>query len=174
MAVSAHRLDLADRDSTETLFRDGNFGPVVHLAAQASVRYSLQNPYASLDANLAGFLNILEGCRHRKTEHLVYGSSSSVYGTNTQLPFSVHRNSTTRSASTQQPKKRIRRWPSLYITSGIPATGLRFFTVYGPWGRRLIGRPTAKANAAPDAEPDPAKSSVARWRITISANNASD
>src|ERR1700720_3803739 len=87
-----HRLDLADRGSTGALFRDGDFGPVVHLAAQAGVRYSLENPHAYLDANLAGFLNILEGCRHRRTGHLVFASSSSVYGANTRLPFSVHDN----------------------------------------------------------------------------------
>ena len=87
-----HKLDLADRASTEAIFRDGEFGPVVHLAAQAGVRYSLQNPHAYLDANLAGFLNVLEGCRHRGTPHLVFASSSSVYGANTHLPFSVHDN----------------------------------------------------------------------------------
>ncbi|MGC1541377.1 MAG: SDR family NAD(P)-dependent oxidoreductase, partial [Xanthobacteraceae bacterium] len=87
-----HRLDLADRAGTEAIFRDGEFGPVVHLAAQAGVRYSLQNPHSYLDANLAGFLNVLEGCRHRRTPHLVFASSSSVYGANTRLPFSVHDN----------------------------------------------------------------------------------
>ncbi len=87
-----HKLDLADRERTEAVFRDGGFGPVVHLAAQAGVRYSLQNPHAYLDANLAGFLNVLEGCRHRRTAHLVFASSSSVYGANTRLPFSVHDN----------------------------------------------------------------------------------
>jgi UDP-glucuronate 4-epimerase len=87
-----HKLDLADREGVESIFRDGNFGPVVHLAAQAGVRYSLQNPHAYLDANLAGFLNVLEGCRRRKTEHLVFASSSAVYGSNARLPFSVHDN----------------------------------------------------------------------------------
>ena len=87
-----HKIDLADRKHVESVFRDGAFGPVVHLAAQAGVRYSLENPHAYLDANLAGFLNVLEGCRHRNTGHLVFASSSSVYGANTHLPFSVHDN----------------------------------------------------------------------------------
>jgi UDP-glucuronate 4-epimerase len=89
---SFHRVDLADREATAALFHAGNFGPVVHLAAQAGVRYSLENPHAYLDANLSGFLNVLEGCRHRGTPHLVFASSSSVYGANTKLPFSVHDN----------------------------------------------------------------------------------
>jgi UDP-glucuronate 4-epimerase len=83
---SFHKIDLADRKRVETIFCNGEFGPVVHLAAQAGVRYSLQNPHAYLDANLAGFLNVLEGCRYRKTDHLVFASSSSVYGANTRLP----------------------------------------------------------------------------------------
>jgi len=131
-----HQLDLADRNRVETLFRDGDFGPVVHLAAQAGVRYSLQNPHAYLDANLAGFLNILEGCRHRKTEHLVYASSSSVYGANTRLPFSVHENVdhpiSLYAATKKANELMAHAYSHLY---GLPATGLRFFTVYGPWGR---------------------------------------
>jgi UDP-glucuronate 4-epimerase len=131
-----HRLDLADRALTEALFRDGDFGPVVHLAAQAGVRYSLQNPHAYLDANVAGFLNILEGCRHRQTAHLVYASSSSVYGANTQLPFSVHHNvdhpMSLYAASKKANELMAHAYSHLY---GLPTTGLRFFTVYGPWGR---------------------------------------
>jgi UDP-glucuronate 4-epimerase len=131
-----HKLDLADRDATAKIFRDGEFGPVVHLAAQAGVRYSLQNPHAYLDANLSGFLNILEGCRHRKTEHLVYASSSSVYGANTQMPFSVHDNvdhPVSLYAATKKANELMAHaYAHLY---DLPATGLRFFTVYGPWGR---------------------------------------
>lgn len=131
-----HKLDLADRKTTEALFRDGDFGPVVHLAAQVGVRYSLQNPYAYLDANLSGFLNVLEGCRHRRTEHLVFASSSSVYGANTHMPYSVHDNvdhPISLYAATKKANELMAHACShLY---GLPATGLRFFTVYGPWGR---------------------------------------
>jgi UDP-glucuronate 4-epimerase len=131
-----HRLDLAERKLTKTLFQDGDFGPVVHLAAQAGVRYSLENPDAYLDANLAVFLNILEGCRHRRTAHLVYASSSSVYGANRQQPFSVHHNVdhplSLYGATKKANELMAHAYSHLY---GIPATGLRFFTVYGPWGR---------------------------------------
>ncbi len=131
-----HRLDLADRSRTEALFRADNFGPVVHLAAQAGVRYSLENPHAYLDANLCGFLNVLEGCRRRKTAHLVYASSSSVYGANVQLPFSVHDNVdhpiSLYAATKKANEAMAHAYSHLY---GLPATGLRFFTVYGPWGR---------------------------------------
>src|SRR6516162_6634750 len=133
---SYHKIDLADRKRVETLFRNGEFGPVVHLAAQAGVRYSLQNPYAYLDANLAGFLNVLEGCRHRKTDHLVFASSSSVYGANRRLPFSVHDNVdhpiSLYAATKKANELMAHTYSHLY---GLPATGLRFFTVYGPWGR---------------------------------------
>ncbi len=133
---SFHRLDLADRKSVEAIFRDGNFGPVVHLAAQAGVRYSLKNPHAYLDANLAGFLNVLEGCRQRKTGHLVFASSSSVYGANTHLPFSVHDNVdhpiSLYAATKKANELMAHAYSHLY---GLPTTGLRFFTVYGPWGR---------------------------------------
>jgi len=133
---SFHRLDLAERKPVEAIFRDGTFGPVVHLAAQAGVRYSLKNPYAYLDANLAGFLNVLEGCRHRKTEHLVFASSSSVYGANTHLPFSVHDNVdhpiSLYAATKKANELMAHAYSHLY---GLPTTGLRFFTVYGPWGR---------------------------------------
>ena len=131
-----HKLDLAERKRTEAVFRDDSFGPVVHLAAQAGVRYSLQNPHAYLDANLAGFLNVLEGCRHRRTEHLVFASSSSVYGANTRLPFSVHDNVdhpiSLYAATKKANELMAHAYSHLY---GLPATGLRFFTVYGPWGR---------------------------------------
>ena len=133
---SFHKLDLADRKRTETVFRDGAFGPVVHLAAQAGVRYSLQNPHAYLDANLAGFLNVLEGCRYRRTEHLVFASSSSVYGANTRLPFSVHDNVdhpiSLYAATKKANELMAHAYSHLY---GLPTTGLRFFTAYGPWGR---------------------------------------
>ncbi len=133
---SFHKLDLADRAATAALFRTGEFGPVVHLAAQAGVRYSLENPHAYLDANLSGFLNILEGCRARRTEHLVYASSSSVYGANTRLPFSVHDNvdhPVSLYAATKKANELMAHaYAHLYA---LPATGLRFFTVYGPWGR---------------------------------------
>jgi UDP-glucuronate 4-epimerase len=131
-----HRLDLADRRLTEALFRDGDFGPVVHLAAQAGVRHSIQHPHAYVDANLSGFLNILEGCRDRTTEHLIYASSSSVYGANTQLPFSVHQNVdhplSVYAATKKANELMAHAYSHLY---SLPTTGLRFFTVYGPWGR---------------------------------------
>jgi UDP-glucuronate 4-epimerase len=131
-----HKLDLADRKNTEMIFRDGDFGPVVHLAAQAGVRYSLQNPHAYLDANLSGFLNVLEGCRHRHTEHLVFASSSSVYGANTRMPYSVHDNVdhpiSLYAATKKANELMAHAYSHLY---DLPTTGLRFFTVYGPWGR---------------------------------------
>jgi UDP-glucuronate 4-epimerase len=133
---SFHKVDLAERDAVERIFSEGEFGPVVHLAAQAGVRYSLKNPQAYLDANLAGFLNVLEGCRHRKTGHLVFASSSSVYGGNTHLPFSVHDNVdhpiSLYAATKKANELMAHAYSHLY---GLPATGLRFFTVYGPWGR---------------------------------------
>jgi len=131
-----HRLDLAERKPTEALFHDGDFGPVVHLAAQAGVRHSLENPHAYLDANLAGFLNVLEGCRHRRSSHLVFASSSSVYGANTRLPFSVHDNVdhpvSLYGATKKSNELMAHAYSHLYA---LPTTGLRFFTVYGPWGR---------------------------------------
>jgi UDP-glucuronate 4-epimerase len=131
-----HKIDLAERAAVERIFGEVEFGPVVHLAAQAGVRYSLENPYAYLDANLAGFLNVLEGCRHRKTGHLVFASSSSVYGGNTRLPFSVHHNVdhpiSLYAATKKANELMAHAYSHLY---DLPATGLRFFTVYGPWGR---------------------------------------
>jgi UDP-glucuronate 4-epimerase len=133
---SFHKVDLAERHAVERIFAEGEFGSVVHLAAQAGVRYSLKNPYAYLDANLAGFLNVLEGCRHRKTGHLVFASSSSVYGGNTHMPFSVHDNVdhpiSLYAATKKANELMAHAYSHLY---GLPATGLRFFTVYGPWGR---------------------------------------
>ena len=131
-----HHLDLADRAVTEDFFRTGDFGPVVHLAAQAGVRYSLENPHAYLDANLTGFLNVLEGCRRRATPHLVFASSSSVYGANTRVPFSEHHladHPISLYAATKRANELMAHSYSWLYR--IPMTGLRFFTVYGPWGR---------------------------------------
>ncbi|MFM6357581.1 MAG: NAD-dependent epimerase [Planktothrix sp.] len=130
------QLDLADREGMNQLFSEGNFERVAHLAAQAGVRYSLKNPYAYLDSNLVGFLNILEGCRHSQIQHLVYASSSSVYGANKKIPFSVEDNvdyPVSLYAATKKSNELIAHsYSHLY---NIPSTGLRFFTVYGPWGR---------------------------------------
>jgi UDP-glucuronate 4-epimerase len=128
--------DLADRAGVEKLFADDHFDAVVNLAAQAGVRYSLTNPHAYVDANLVGFMNILEGCRHQQVGHLVYASSSSVYGANTSMPFSVHDNVdhpvSLYAASKKANELMAHTYAHLY---GLPCTGLRFFTVYGPWGR---------------------------------------
>ncbi|MDB4916596.1 MAG: capsular biosynthesis protein CpsI [Gemmatimonadetes bacterium] len=130
------RLDLADRAGMADVFRREQFQRVVHLAAQAGVRYSLENPFAYLDSNLAGFMTVLEGCRHTEVEHLVYASSSSVYGANTTMPFSVHDNvdhPISLYAATKKANELLAHsYSHLYR---IPTTGLRFFTVYGPWGR---------------------------------------
>jgi UDP-glucuronate 4-epimerase len=130
------KMDLADREGMSGLFREERFDAVVNLAAQAGVRYSLVNPYAYTESNISGFLNILEGCRHNGVGHLVYASSSSVYGANTSMPFSVHQNvdhPVSLYAATKKANELMAHtYSSLY---GIPATGLRFFTVYGPWGR---------------------------------------
>jgi UDP-glucuronate 4-epimerase len=130
------KLDSADRAGIKALFADKPIRQVIHLAAQAGVRYSLVNPHAYTDANIEGFLNILEGCRHAKVEHLVYASSSSVYGGNTKMPFSVHDNidhPVSLYAATKKANELMAHcYAHLY---GFPATGLRFFTVYGPWGR---------------------------------------
>ncbi len=130
------RLDLADREGIARLFREEKFDIVVNLAAQAGVRYSLVNPYSYVDSNVSGFLNILEGCRHNGVRHLVFASSSSVYGANTKMPFSVHHNvdhPVSLYAATKKANELMAHtYASLYR---IPSTGLRFFTVYGPWGR---------------------------------------
>jgi UDP-glucuronate 4-epimerase len=148
-----HRLNLADRKLTADMFHDGDFGSVVHLAAQAGVRCSLENPHAYLDANISGFLNILEGCRYRKTAHLVYASSSSVYGANTTLPFSVHHNVdhpiSLYAATKKANELMAHAYSHLYA---LPATGLRFFTVYGPWGRPDMAM-YLFAKAIPEGQP---------------------
>jgi UDP-glucuronate 4-epimerase len=130
------KLDLTDRSAMKALFETNRFPIVVHLAAQAGVRYSLENPHAYIDANVEGFLNILEGCRHSSCTHLVFASSSSVYGGNTRLPFSVQDNVdhpiSLYAASKKANELMAHSYSHLYR---LPATGLRFFTVYGPWGR---------------------------------------
>jgi len=130
------RHGLEERDRVQQLFSTENFEMVVNLAAQAGVRYSLTNPHAYIDSNIVGFLNILEGCRHSGVKHLVYASSSSVYGANTAMPFSVHHNvdhPVSLYAATKKANELMAHtYSSLY---GLPTTGLRFFTVYGPWGR---------------------------------------
>jgi UDP-glucuronate 4-epimerase len=130
------RLDLSDRTGMAALFAQHRFPFVVHLAAQAGVRYSLVDPHAYVDANLQGFINIQEGCRRHGCRHLVFASSSSVYGANTRLPFSVHDNVdhpiSLYAASKKANELMAHAYSHLF---GLPATGLRFFTVYGPWGR---------------------------------------
>jgi UDP-glucuronate 4-epimerase len=130
------RADLSDRRTVAEMFERERFDSVVHLAAQAGVRYSLENPHAYIDSNLTGFINILEGVRHNGTSHLVYASSSSVYGANTAMPFSVHQNvdhPVSLYAATKKANELMAHaYSHLYR---IPVTGLRFFTVYGPWGR---------------------------------------
>ena len=130
------KLDLANRAATSLLFAQHRFPVVIHLAAQAGVRYSLQHPHAYIDANIEGFINVLEGCRHNDCKHLLFASSSSVYGANTKLPFSVQDNVdhpvSLYAASKKANELMAHAYSHLYR---IPATGLRFFTVYGPWGR---------------------------------------
>ena len=129
-------LDISDRAPTADLFRDGDFEVVVHLAAQAGVRYSLDNPHAYVDSNLVGFTNILEGCRHSKIQHLIFASSSSVYGKNTKVPFAVEDRVDTPVSLYAATKKANELMAHAYShLYQIPTTGLRFFTVYGPWGR---------------------------------------
>lgn len=130
------RTELADRDQVDRVFIAHKPDRVVHLAAQAGVRYAFRNPHAYVDSNLAGFLHILEGCRHHEVEHLVYASSSSVYGANTNLPFSVDDNVDHPLSLYAATKKANELMAHSYsVLYGVPATGLRFFTVYGPWGR---------------------------------------
>jgi len=130
------KLDITDRDAMRELFARENFQRVVHLAAQAGVRYSIQNPQAYIDSNINGFLQVIEGCRHHGVEHLVYASTSSVYGANTRMPFSeeqcVDHPLTLYAATKKSNELMAHSYSSLY---GLPTTGLRFFTVYGPWGR---------------------------------------
>jgi UDP-glucuronate 4-epimerase len=135
-AFTFARIDLADRRKMEALFATYGFGIVVNLAAQAGVRYSIENPHSYVDSNLVGFLHILEGCRHTGVDHLVYASSSSVYGANTAMPFSVHDNvdhpMSLYAATKKANELMAHTYSNLY---DLPTTGLRFFTVYGPWGR---------------------------------------
>ena len=127
---------LGERSSVESLFEAGQFDYVVNLGAQAGVRYSLQNPHAYIESNLSGFLNILEGCRHTKVKHLVYASSSSVYGANATVPFSEHHSVDHPVSLYAATKKSNELMAHTYAhLFAIPTTGLRFFTVYGPWGR---------------------------------------
>ena len=130
------RIDLADRNAVESAFATHKPQRVVNLAAQAGVRYSIDNPLAYIDSNIVGFAHILEGCRHHGVDHLVYASSSSVYGANTAMPFSVHQNVdhplSLYAASKKANELMAHTYSHLY---GLPTTGLRFFTVYGPWGR---------------------------------------
>jgi UDP-glucuronate 4-epimerase len=131
-----HKLDLADRSGVESLFAEERPARVIHLAAQAGVRYSLENPHAYIDSNIVGTLHILEGCRHTGVEHLVLASSSSVYGANTAMPFNVHQNVdhplSLYGASKKANELMAHTYAHLYR---LPVTALRFFTVYGPWGR---------------------------------------
>lgn len=133
---SFYQLDLANRESVSEVFANNKFDYIIHLAAQAGVRYSLENPYAYVDSNLVGFMNILEGCRHGKVGHLVYASSSSVYGANKKIPFSTNDNvdhPISLYAATKKANELMAyTYSHLYQ---IPSTGLRFFTVYGSWGR---------------------------------------
>ena len=133
---SFHKIDLADREGIAQLFVHEEFNRVIHLAAQAGVRYSLENPFDYADSNLIGYLNILEGCRHNHVEHLLYASSSSVYGLNRKMPFStddsVDHPVSLYAATKKANELMAHTYSHLY---GIPTTGLRFFTVYGPWGR---------------------------------------
>jgi UDP-glucuronate 4-epimerase len=130
------KADLADRSAMQSLFRAERFQRVVHMAAQAGVRYSLENPHAYVHSNIVGFLEVIEGCRHTQVEHLVYASTSSVYGANTQMPFAesqgVDHPLTLYAATKRSNELMAHSYSSLYA---LPTTGLRFFTVYGPWGR---------------------------------------
>ena len=129
-------MDISDRDAMRLLFEKQNFQRVFNSAAQAGVRYSLQNPHAYVDSNLVGFVNVLEGCRQTNVEHLAYASSSSVYGANTNMPFSVHDNVDHQVSLYAATKKSNELMAHTYShLYNIPTTGLRFFTVYGPWGR---------------------------------------
>ena len=131
-----HKVNITSKKDIDTIFESESPGYIVHLAAQAGVRYSLKNPYAYIDSNITGFLNILEACRYNDVKHLVYASSSSVYGANTKMPFSVHHNVdhplSLYGATKKANELMAHTYSHLYK---LPTTGLRFFTVYGPWGR---------------------------------------
>lgn len=133
---TCHTMDMADRPAIAELFEKEKFDYVINLAAQAGVRYSLKNPHSYVDSNLVGFVNLLEGCRHNGVKHFIYASSSSVYGANTRMPFSVHDNVdhpvSLYAASKKANELMAHTYSHLYA---LPTTGLRFFTVYGPWGR---------------------------------------
>ena len=130
------RVDISNKDEIKSIFNECKPKKVVHLAAQAGVRFSIENPYNYIDSNISGFLNILEGCRHNNIEHLVYASSSSVYGANTKMPFATNQNVdhplSLYAATKKSNELMAHSYSHLY---GIPTSGLRFFTVYGPWGR---------------------------------------
>ena len=147
------RYDLENSEKIAELFKQEQFDTVLHMGAQAGVRYSIQNPFAYIQSNVVGFLNILEGCRHNSVKHLVYASSSSVYGANTTMPFSVHHNVdhplSLYAATKKSNELMAHTYSSLY---GIPCTGLRFFTVYGPWGRPDMA-PMLFAKAIFDSKP---------------------
>lgn len=147
------KLDIANREGMAKLFETEGFNRVIHLAAQAGVRYSIENPHAYADSNLVGFLNVLEGCRHAKIEHLVYASSSSVYGANETIPFcekdNVDHPVSLYAASKKANEAMAHSYSHLY---SLPTTGLRFFTVYGPWGRPDMS-PMLFARAITDGEP---------------------
>jgi UDP-glucuronate 4-epimerase len=133
---SFEMIDISDRQPMETLFKEQQFDVVINLAAQPGVRYSLENPHAYINSNIVGFLNVLEGCRHSNVPHLVYASSSSVYGANTKLPFSTEDrvdHPVSLYAATKKSNELLAH--SYSYTHGVPTSGLRFFTVYGPWGR---------------------------------------
>ena len=133
---SMARIDLADRPAMEALFAKEKFEKVINLSAQAGVRYSIENPHSYIDSNIVGFLHILEGCRHHDVQHLTYASSSSVYGANTTMPFSIHQNVDHPLALYGATKKANELMAHTYSNLyNLPTTGLRFFTVYGPWGR---------------------------------------
>ena len=133
---SMARIDLADRDAIEALFANEKFDKVINLAAQAGVRYSIENPHAYIESNIVGMLHILEGCRHNDVQHLTYASSSSVYGANTTMPFSIHQNVDHPLALYGATKKANELMAHTYSNLyNLPTTGLRFFTVYGPYGR---------------------------------------
>lgn len=135
-AFSFEKMDLADRPAMAELFEREKFNRVINLAAQAGVRYSIKNPLAYVDSNVVGFANVLEGCRHNGVEHLVYASTSSVYGANTRMPFSVHQNVDHPLSFYAATKKANELMAHTYAhLYSLPVTGLRFFTVYGPWGR---------------------------------------
>lgn len=147
------RLDLADKEGMAALFARGGFDRVLHMAAQAGVRYSLENPHAYVDSNLVGFMNVLEGCRHHNIEHLVFASSSSVYGANESMPFRETDNVDHPVSLYAATKKSNELMAHTYShIFGVPATGLRFFTVYGPWGRPDMS-PFLFARAISEGEP---------------------